>query len=44
MLLILEKDIRREICHAIHRYKNQIINISKIMIKIKNLHLLDNEM
>ena len=33
MLLMVEKDIRGGICHAIHRYAKEIINIWKIMIK-----------
>ena len=38
MLLMVEKDIRGEICHAIHQYvkANNKINI---MMKIKNYDL-----
>ena len=38
MLLMVEKGIRGEMCHAIHRYK-QIIKTRKIMINTKNHHV-----
>ena len=43
MLLMVEKGIRGGFCHSIYRYSkvNKIINIWKIMIKIKNNHILN---
>ena len=40
MLLIIEKGIRGGICHVIHSMQKLIANIWKIMIKIKNHHIL----
>ena len=37
MLLMVEKGIREGICKAIHRYAKA----NNIMIKIKNLHMLN---
>ena len=38
MLLMIEKGIRGETCHAIHRFVKA--NTQKIVIKIKNHHIL----
>ena len=38
VLLMAEKGIWGGICHAIHRYGKQIINIWKIIIKALNHH------
>ena len=43
MLLMVEKGIRGGICHTSHMQK-LMINIWKIMIKIKNRHILKIEM
>ena len=40
MLLMVEKGIRGEICHTIHQYAKTNTNTWKIMIKIKNDHIL----
>ena len=40
MLLMVEKEIRSGICHAIHRYGKQTINTEKIAIKIVVYHVL----
>ena len=39
MLLMIEKGIRGRICQATHRLLNQIINISKSLIKTMNHHI-----
>ena len=35
-LIMVRKDIRGSVCHAIHQYMKLIINTWKIMIKIEN--------
>ena len=40
MLLMVEKGIRGEICHAIHRYAAANNNCMKKMTKKKNHHIL----
>ena len=37
MLLIVEKDIRRGTCNAIHQHAKLIMKIWKIIIKKKNI-------
>ena len=41
MLLMVEKGTRGGIFHAIHQYAKAINKYSKIMIKIKNHHILN---
>ena len=41
MLIIVRKVIRGGVFNTIHRYAKDKINISKIMIKIKNHHILN---
>ena len=41
MLLMVEKVIRWGICDTVHQYVKLIINMWKIMIKIKNPNILN---
>ena len=41
MLLMVEKEIRGGICHAIHSYAKTNNKYMKIMMKMKNLHFLN---
>ena len=40
MLLMVEKGIKSEICHAFHRYAEVVKSKWKSLIKIKNLCIL----
>ena len=44
MLLMVQKSIRGGICHAIHQYAKANSKYMKVMIKIKNRHILSNGM
>ena len=41
MLLMVEKGIRVGICHSIHRYAKVNNKCIKVMMKIKNDHILN---
>ena len=41
ILLMVENGIGAGICHSINRYPKVLINILKIMIKIKNRYILN---
>ena len=41
MLLMVKKGIRGRICYAIHRWVKANKNICKIMMKMKNLRILN---
>ena len=44
MLLMIEKDIRGGICHAIYRYAKDNNKYTKILIEIRSHHISNIEM